>query len=415
MIKLKPTSILPVLAWSFYDLANQFFALNVISLHFPRWISVEKGAPEIYFSLSFGISMFMVALCAPFLGMISDMKNWRRLFLGLFTIVAVIFTIAMGFAKGIFLPLVLFAIANFGCQEAVVFYNALLTRVAPREKVGLVSGFGMMLGYIGAIVALLFTKPVIVEMGYKGTFIFTGIFFFLFALPCLIFVRDEKPPEKMELSFFLKKSSLQEIYAKFRETLTEAEHFKGLKHLLKASFFLLCFVNAIILFMSVYAVKVFGLKEGQIIDLMAFSAFFAVLGSILSGYLSDIVGYGRSLVAIFLMWACCIITGGLLGPPWHWLVGALAGTCIGSTWVVLRAMVVRLVPREKVGEAFGLFNLVSYFSGIAGPVFFGVMLFFFSRLGVAGYRISFMSMLIFMIGGLYFLLSKKPEKTREVF
>ncbi|MGB2630894.1 MAG: MFS transporter, partial [Candidatus Omnitrophota bacterium] len=96
--------------------------------------------------------------------------------------------------------------------------------------------------------------------------------------------------------------------------------------------------------------------------------------------------------------------GGLLEPPFHWLVGALAGLSLGSTWVVLRALVIKLVPEEKIGEAFGLFNLVSYFSGMVGPLFWGMMLFFLSRMGEIGYRISFLSMMIFIAVGVYFLL-----------
>jgi len=61
-----------ILSWCMYDLANQFFAVNVVSLYFVRWLTIEKNAPEFFYSISFGISIFAVAVLAPFLGAISD-------------------------------------------------------------------------------------------------------------------------------------------------------------------------------------------------------------------------------------------------------------------------------------------------------------------------------------------------------
>ena len=130
-----------ILDWGLYDLANQFFALNVVSLYFVRWLTLEKGMPEILYSLSFGISTFLVAISAPILGAISDLTQRRRPFLVYLTILSVIFTIALGWGKSIFIGLLFFIIANFGCHAAIVFYNALMVNVAPSDKIGLVFRF----------------------------------------------------------------------------------------------------------------------------------------------------------------------------------------------------------------------------------------------------------------------------------
>ncbi|MGB3241431.1 MAG: MFS transporter, partial [Candidatus Omnitrophota bacterium] len=121
------------------------------------------------------------------------------------------------------------------------------------------------------------------------------------------------------------------------------------------------------------------------------------------------VGYRRSLMGIFFLWGVCILTGSLVKPPFHWLVGALAGTSLGATWVVLRALVIKLVPEERIGEAFGIFNLVSYLSGVVGPVFWGLILLYLSRLGEWGYRLTFLSLILFIAIGFIFLLRTKRE------
>jgi len=393
-----------ILSWALYDLANQFFALNVVSLYFPRWLTLEKKSPEILYSIFFGISMLLVAVCAPVLGTISDMRGRHKDFLIYFTLLSIVFTMAMGLSGNIFLGLLFFAIANFGCQGAIVFYNALMVKVAPKGRIGLVSGLGRMFGYIGALLALYLTKPVILNMGYQATFFLTAVLFLIFSLPCMIFIREAPLKEKLGLGRFLEKERLLQIFKRLKLTLFDSYRFGSLKDFLKAAFFGLCVVNVIILFMSVYAAKVFGLTEVQIINLIAFSTIFAILGSVVSGFISDIIGYRRSLIGVFFLWGICLLGGGLLRPPFHWLVGALAGISLGSTWVISRALVIRLIPREKIGEAFGLFNMVSYVSGIIGPLFWGLILLCFSPLGEWGYRLALLSLILFIVTGAVFLL-----------
>ncbi|NQT32588.1 MAG: MFS transporter [Candidatus Omnitrophica bacterium] len=398
-----------ILSWALYDLANQFFALNVVSLYFPRWLTIENNTPEIFYGLSFGISMLLVAVCAPFLGTMADIKGRHKPFLIFFTLIAVIFTVALGLTKSISLALIFFAIANFGCQEAIIFYNALMIKVAPGKRIGLVSGLGRMFGYSGAILALLFTKPIIMKVGYQMTFIVTGVLFFLFALPCMLFVRDSSCSKKSWREDLFDKSVITETISRLKESVFKRRMFEGLIDFLKVVFFLLCVVNTVILFMSIYASRVFGLTTSQVIDLIAFSTVFAMVSSVVSGYISDLVGYRKALMGVFVLWILCILGGGLLNVPFHWLLGAIAGTSLGATWVILRAMIIKLIPEENLGEAFGIFNLIGYLSAVIGPVLWGLTLLYFTRMGEAGYRIAFLSMILFLIVGMLLLVRKGKD------
>lgn len=401
-----------ILSWALYDLANQFFALNIVSLYFPRWLTIVKKSPEILYSLAFGVSMLLVAVCSPILGAISDMRRRRKTFLVFFTILSIIFTMGLGMTHNIFLALVFFAIANFGCQQAIIFYNALIVKIAPKGRIGFVSGIGRMFGYSGALLALVLTKPVILKMGYQPTFLLTGILFLIFSLPCMIFIREKLPEEKIDLTYFLEKERLLQIFKRLKTTLFDSYKFAGLQNFLKASFFGLCVVNTVILFMSVYASKVYNLTEGEIINLIAFSTIFAIGGSVFSGFISDIIGYRRSMIGVFFLWGICLLGGALLEQPFHWLIGALVGLSLGGTWVVARALVIKLVPEEKIGEIFGLFNLVSCISGIIGPLIWGLLLLYFSHLGEKGYRITFLSFIIFITLGVIFLLRIGKEEKK---
>lgn len=399
---------LSITSWALYDLANQFFALNIISHYFPRWLSIERALPEVLYSVSFAISMFLVAIIAPILGTIADIEKNHKRFLIYLTILSVIFTFLLGVFDNIVLILIIFIIANFGCQSAVVFYNALLGKIAPRNRLGFVSGLGRMFSYIGAILALYLVKPFVSKAGYQATFIPTALLFLFFSLPAMIFIK-EKPVEK-SASISIKK--IPEIFKRLRLTLKECCNNQGMRNFLIATFFALCAVNAIILFMSVYAAKVFGItQEADIIKLISVSTIFAILGSFVSGFLSDILGYRKSMIAVFVLWLLSFILAGLLKPPFHWLVGSLAGFSLGAIWVVSRALVIKLIPEEKLGEVFGIFNFVVYFSAIIGPVWWGCILLLTSKMDEASYRLAVLSLVFFMVIALRYI-SKVPKEIK---
>jgi len=401
-----------IFSWSLYDLANQFFAINVVSLYFVRWLTLEKGAPEILYSLSFGISIFAVAALAPLLGLVSDMTGRRKPFLTWLTMLCIVFTMLLGAHQSVLLGLLFFAVANFGCQLAVVFYNALLVNVAPKNRIGMVSGFGRMLGYSGAVIALYLIKPVVARGGFQAAFVPTGLLFLLFSLPCLIFVKDTRPQGAIDPASFFRKHTLVSVFRRLREDFIGFRSIPHVPDFLKASFLGLCVVNVLILFMSVYVTRVFRLDETQLINLFAFSTFFAIFGSFICGYISDYAGIRPGFIALFILWGISLYLGSVLrqGAFLSWIVGPLVGFSLGATWVVLRAFALKLVPGEKIGALFGLFNLIGSLSAAAGALCWGALLLLLSPLGDIGYRIALASLNIFLVFAVVFALRIREGK-----
>jgi MFS-type transporter involved in bile tolerance (Atg22 family) len=65
------------------------------------------------------------------------------------------------------------------------------------------------------------------------------------------------------------------------------------------------------------------------------------------------------------------------------------------------------------GEAFGLFNIVGYLSGVVGAIFWGVILLFLSSLGELGYRIALFSLNLFIVFALIFLLRMNRKLSKN--
>jgi UMF1 family MFS transporter len=389
-----------IFAWGLYDFANQVFALNIVSLYFVRWIIIDKQTPELFYGICLGCSLILVAFLAPLLGSISDSMHRRRFFLVLFTLLSIVFTISLGLTGSVLWALIFFAIANFGCQIAIIFYNALLINIAPANKVGLVSGVGRMLGYCGAVLGLLIVHPLVQESGRQAAFIPSGLIFLIFALPCMLFIKDEKSNRTLSILAFLKKQRLKLFFKQFLKQTLDLVKSANLSNFLKATFFCLCVVNTIIVFMSVYVTQVFALSESQIFRLILFSTVFAILGSISSGYISDRIGHQRSLIIVFLLWGICLLAGAIIrNPLFYWFIGPMVGVALGSTWVVSRALVIHIVSADKIGEVFGLFFLISLISTAVGVFFWSGLLWFLSRLGTLGYRFTLASLFFFLLPG----------------
>ena len=90
------------------------------------------------------------------MGAIADKGGYRKLFLIFWTWICIIFSFLLYFPKpgDVFNALLFFCIANIGFEMGGVFLNAYLPEIAPKKKIGRVSGYGWSFGYVGGLIAL---------------------------------------------------------------------------------------------------------------------------------------------------------------------------------------------------------------------------------------------------------------------
>ena len=114
--------------------------MNVISLYFALWVTVDHGGRDILYSSALSISMLAVAVSVPFFGAISDTTGKRREPLIGLTMLCVFCTGLIGTTDHLWAGLILFMVANYGYQSALVFYNGMLPSISRGSHVGLISG-----------------------------------------------------------------------------------------------------------------------------------------------------------------------------------------------------------------------------------------------------------------------------------
>ena len=414
-----------VWSWVLYDFSNTIFAISILSFFFPLWLGDELGAGASVVNGATAVSALLVVATAPVLGALADLRQRRAPYLVVLTLVAVVLTAGLDLAGGVVVAVALFVAADVAYQSALVFYNALLPSVSAGRGAGRVSGYGTAAGYVSTILALVVltffvTGAVEVReaLGPLGGWIDTGsqpnsnaflptaILYLLFSLPAFFFVPDRavRAPRPV---------GLVAAYRGVASTVRNMRAYGGMGTFIVATFLYTDAANTAIANMALYGRDVFEMGQGEIRNLLLFSAVFAVFGSVGSGYASDRVGPKGTLVGVLVIWIIAIALASAALAPWMlMLAGPLVGVALGGTWTVSRVMLVVLSPPEKLGEFFGLFSLAGKLSAVMGPAITAGLLWAFEDIGSAAYRIAVGSLALVMALGLFFLL-RVPDARPE--
>ena len=388
-----------------------------MSFFFPLWLGDELGAGAGVVNGATAVSALLVVVTAPVLGVVADFRQRRVPYLVVLTLIAVLLTAALDLAGGVLVAVALFVAADVAYQSALVFYNSLLPGVSVGRGAGRVSGYGTAAGYVSTILALVVLTFFVTEAAAMGeilgplggwidtvgesnsnAFLPTAVLYLVFSLPAFFLVPDRAVREPRPVGVF-------SAYRSVAATVRNMRAYGGIGTFIVATFLYTDAANTAIGNMALYGREVFGMGQGEIRNLLLFSAIFAVIGSVGSGYSSDRIGPKKTLVGVVVVWIVAILLAAAALAPWMlMLAGPLVGIALGGTWTVSRVMLVALSPPEKLGEFFGLFSLAGKLSAVMGPAITAGLLWAFEDLGTAAYRIAIGSLALVMALGLFFLL-----------
>lgn len=397
-------------AWSLYDFANTIFSFAVVSGAIGLWLVADARFGErdgnFVLSIAIVVSVGLNALVSPILGALSDRGGRRLPYLLFFTLLCIIPTLIIGWSAPM-LGVLLFIVANFAYQAALIYYDATLKSVSRPETRGRLSGIGVGIGYLGTIFVglLLIALGLFFEVGVEARFLIAGALFGVFAIPIFLFVRETGPIGRVTLSDVV--GSLGQL----RTTVRHAREVPGLLRFMVARFFYSDAVNTIIVVMTIVTTKAKGLSDSQALIVLLSLTVAAIVASFGWGYLVDRLGPRRTLMIVLASWAVGLVLGaaslsvdGSIGMAMFLTAGAILGSGLGGVQVADRVLMVRLSPPERVGEFFGLYGLVGKGSQVIGQMLYGLtLLFFFDALGVGAYQLAVLTLLGTMLFGAWLL------------
>ncbi|NKB65613.1 MAG: MFS transporter [Candidatus Latescibacteria bacterium] len=388
-----------VVSWCFYDFANSAFNTLIVTFiyatFFTQVIAPDEVTGTALWSKGVSLSAIAVALLSPFLGGLADRGGHRKLYLGLFTVIAVIGTAFLYTALPgqVTKALLWFIVGNIAFELASVFYNAFLPEIAPADKIGRISGYGWALGYVGGLGAMAlamvgFVDTEIPWFGFgkengehiRATNLLVACWFALFSLPIFLWVK-EKPGAGRPSPAPLAASLLQ-----FVSTFRQLRRFPEISRLLIARLIYNDGLITIFAFGGIYAAGTFDFSFEEIMVFGLALNVSAGLGAFAMGFVDDWLG-GKRTIQISLVG---FIAASLLAVFTHdrtlfWAAGLFIGLFSGPNQAASRSLLGRFVPPDKENEFYGLFAFSGKATAFLGPLLLGELtrIFASQRAGVA--------------------------------
>jgi UMF1 family MFS transporter len=406
----------PVFAWAMYDWANSAFATTVMAGFFPvffkqYWsVGTEPTVSTFRLGLGNGVASFAIALIAPLLGAIADRGGARVRMLAFFTLLGSVMTAALYWvAKGDWPTAVLvYALASVGFSGGCTFCDSLMTDVSEPREFDLVSAYGFSLGYLGG--GLLFAVNVVMTLkpelfGLDGaaaavrvSFLSVGVWWALFTLPLLLWVKEHNPPRPLALG-----TALRQGWSELVGTVKHVRQYRALTLFLAAYWLYIDGVNTVIKMAVDYGLAL-GFEAKSLITALLLTQFVAFPAALAFGWIGNRFGTRRGIqlaIIVYLgvtVWACW-----LDNVKEFYAMAVIIGLVQGGIQSLSRSFFGRLVPAEKAGEFFGFFNLMGKFAAVVGPVLTGVV-----ALLTGSSRLAIGSLvLLFAVGGA--LLTRVPD------
>ena len=419
-----------IFSWSIYDFANQPFTTITITFIYSTFFAStiflgteEEGVAA--WGKAITISSLIVAFLSPIMGAIADRGGFRKVFLIFWTWICVVFSFMLYYPMpgDVFNALLFFCIANIGFEMGGVFLNAYLPEIAPKDKIGRISGYGWSFGYLGGLLALAVCfvflvfpeqpiNPLTGNYFDKESYehiriinVLIAVWLAVFSIPTFLFVKGSSKKNKE------KKGIISKSYLELIRTFKELKKYKQIVRFLFARIIYNDALITVIAFGGPYAYTQFGFDMDTNGKLMIFAIVlnvFAGIGAFLFGFIDDYIGGKKTIqltnagfvIALVIAFLAPIIKNGEL---YFWLSGILIGIFMGPNQAASRSFMGRLIPDNKENEFYGFFAFSGKATAFLGPMLFTVVVSYTDSMRLSLLMLAF----LFLIG--IFLLRKVSD------
>ena len=396
-----------VKSWIAYDAGNSAFATTVVAAFFPIfylefWAStMPKVEASIYLNWTLVICNTLILLSGPVIGAYTDINRSTKSALNIFTIIGALFVGSLFFIDiGSWLyALIFFGIANYCFCVAQIPYDKILTKITSPNNFSIISNQGYAWGYFGGgalflLNALMSIYPSSFGLASQAeairvSFLMVSIWWLLFLIPLFLNFKETKT-EQHSISVF--SSSFKNIF----NTLKSVYQYKNAFLFLIAFFLFIDGAHTVIYLASTFALNL-GLETSSIIQALILVQFVAFPATLLWGYVANKYGDKLVLYITIVSYVCIIIYSTTLSSAFEfYLLAAWVGFVQGGIQGSSRGMFGKLIPKEKAGEFFGLYNVMGRAGAILGPLMVGTLLTLYGNVRIALLPIA----VLFIIGGL---------------
>ena len=219
----------------------------------------------------------------------------------------------------------------------------------------------------------LLTLVVIFDSNFilRLTLVITAVFYLLFTLPLLIFVKESASPKPLPVGENVLTFGFKRLWKTISEMGLHKEYFKFMAAFILYNDGVMIALN----FAAIIGAILYGFGQQELIILIVLVGLTNTVGAWVFGYMSQSINARYAIFGSMACMALAIVWLQLNTIGWvFFVIGSFAGFAMGGLQSVSRTMVAKLAPKGKSAEFFGLFAVAGRSSSVVGPALFGWMI-----------------------------------------
>lgn len=403
--------------WILYDVGNSAFTLlisTIIPIYFND-LAGRAGISEVdylaYWGYAASLATAIVALIGPVLGTIADTQNYKKPIFTASMMLGVLGCAALSLPTTWIVFLAVFVLARVGYSASLIFYDSMLVDVTDNDRMDVVSSHGYAWGYIGSCVPFVLSLGIVLFADSLGltlraamaiAFCLNAAWWALMSLPFLRSYRQTHFAARPE-------HPVRESFRRLGRTLRDI---RGQKHIflyLLAFFFFIDGVYTIIEMATAYG-SALGLDSQGLLLALLLTQIVAFPCALLFGKFSKRFEAARLIKICIAAYTAIALFAIQLDRQWEfWFLAVMVGMFQGAIQALSRSYFARIIPPEKSGEYFGIYDICGKGASFMGTMLVGAVA---QLTGVANAGVGAIAVL-FVIGFLLFWKAAKLNAARR--
>lgn len=351
--------------WVLYDIANSAFTLLVSTIMPIYFNSLASNAnlSEVdylaYWGYATSAATLIVGFLGPVLGTFSDGKDRKIKFFLFSVLIGATGCIFLGIMQSWLWFLLLFIITKSAYSLSLVFYDAMLPDVTTDERMDIVSSQGYAWGYIGSCIPFVLCLFLVLMYDSLGismnvamilAFALIALWWLLLTIPLL---RSYKQIHYVEVEDHVAYNTWKRLANIFNEL---RENRKVLLFLI-AFFFYIDGVYTIIDMATAYGTAL-GFDTTSLLLALLLTQIVAFPAAITFGKMSQKVANHKLIFICIFAYLCIALYAITLAEQYQfWILAFFVGLFQGAIQSLSRSYFGRLIPPEKSGEYFGIYDI----------------------------------------------------------
>lgn len=354
------------LSWVLYDVGNSAFTLlvaTILPIYFNALAEnagVSSADYLAWWGYAASISTLLVAFIGPVFGTFSDQKGMKKPVFITALLVGVAGCAALVIPGSWVLFLIVFIAAKTGYSASLIFYDSMLTDVTTPERMDSVSSKGYAWGYIGSCIPFVISLIFVLFKESIGISMTTAIaiallinagWWLLMSVPLL---------KNYHQIYYVEpegKNQVSAVFKRLGHTFMELKQQKNIFLFLLAFFFYIDGVYTIIEMATAYGQSL-GLDTTGLLLALLLTQVVAFPFALIFGRLSAAVDNVKLIRVCIFAYFCIALFAIQLDKQWEfWVLAAAVGMFQGAIQALSRSYFARIIPPEKSGEFFGIYDI----------------------------------------------------------